>query len=75
MRDAETRRFWLQRDADITGISGTGIVATGVEFADGQVAVKWLGQWSSLVIWPDIEALIHVNGHGGKTRIVWLDPA
>lgn len=33
-------RFELVRDVDVTGISGTGVVAEGVEFSDGTVALR-----------------------------------
>jgi len=34
------RTFFLERIEDETGISGTGIVAEGVEFSDGQIAMN-----------------------------------
>lgn len=68
------RRFVLIRDRDVTGVSGTGIVAEGVVWTDGTVTVKWRGPRSSEVSWPggvdDVEA---VHGHGGATRIQWVD--
>lgn len=69
------RRFELHRDVDETGVSGTGVVAQGVEFDDGTVAMKWLGDWPTSVVFHErgAEALEHVHGHGGKTRVVWLD--
>ena len=36
------RLFKLQRKVDCSGVSGTGVVAEGVEFDDGQVALRWL---------------------------------
>lgn len=70
-----TRRFELHRDIDHSGVSGTGIVAEGLEFTDGAVALRWLGRWPSSVVFHDrgIEAVKAVNGHNGSTRIVWLD--
>jgi hypothetical protein len=70
------RLFELHRDVDETGISGTGVVAQGVEFDDGTVAMKWLGDWPTSVVFHDrgAEALEHVHGHGGKTRVVWQAP-
>lgn len=70
-----TRRFRLQRDVDVSGVSGVGIVAEGVEFSDGTVVVRWIsaGNPSSTVVWPDMAAVEHIHGHGGATRIVWLD--
>ena len=35
------RRFILYRRHDATGVSGTGIVATGVVWPDGHAALRW----------------------------------
>ncbi len=70
------RRFLLQRDTDVTGVSGTGIVAEGVEFSeDGLVVLRWIGGFPTSVVFHDrgIESVIAVHGHDGATRVVWLD--
>lgn len=67
------RRFRLQRDTDVTGVSGTGAVAEGVQFSDGTVAMRWLTAHRSTVLWDSIEEAEKVHGHDGKTRVVWLD--
>lgn len=67
------RRFQLDRDQDVSGVSGTGVVADGVLFEDGAVVVHWRSDEPSTVVWSSIEAVEHVHGHGGLTRIVWLD--
>jgi hypothetical protein len=67
------RRFVLDRKEDVTGISGTGIIAEGVEFTNGQVALKWLGPHPSVVLWPDITHVVAVHGHDGLTELVWID--
>ncbi|MFZ3592276.1 hypothetical protein [Streptomyces sp. BH104] len=69
-----SRRFHLQRDTDITGVSGTGHVADGILWTDGTASVRWLGERPSIVHWDDIAHAEHVHGHGGATRIVWDDP-
>ena len=67
------RMFELHRDEDETGISGTGVVAQGVEFDDGPVALRWIvGEHRSTVIWQCIEAVEVIHGHNGRTRIVWV---
>lgn len=70
------RAFRLVRDHDETGVSGTGIVAEGVEFSDGTVALRWLTEWPTSVVFHDrgIQAVRKVHGHNGATRIVFLDP-
>lgn len=67
------RRFFLQRDVDETGVSGTGKVAEGVQFSNGWVALTWLTDINSLVFYPSIDNVRHIHGHGGKTRIQWMD--
>lgn len=78
------RRFELVRDDDESGVSGTGVVAIGVEYPDGAVHLQWrnadndeLDTDSNGVAFkpaPDgVEATEEVHGHGGRTRIRWID--
>ncbi|GAA4706218.1 hypothetical protein [Streptomyces youssoufiensis] len=73
MTETVPRRFYLQRDTDITGVSGTGRVADGVLWPDGTASVRWRGPRPSIVHWDDIAHAEHVHGHGGATRIIWDD--
>ncbi|MDJ0460625.1 hypothetical protein [Streptomyces sp. H27-C3] len=70
----QPRRFHLQRDTDITGVSGVGRVADGVLWPDGTASVRWAGDRPSIVFWDRIADAEAVHGHGGATRIVWDDP-
>jgi len=65
--------FHLQRHADISGVSGTGRVADGVIWSDGTVAIRWLGDRPSTVVWDHIGHAKAVHGHGGSTEIVLAD--
>jgi hypothetical protein len=68
------RRFELHRDRDISGVSGLGRVAEGVQWTDGTCAVRWgANPYPSTVAWECIEHVEAVHGHNGATRIVWLD--
>lgn len=67
------RRFVFERLVDSSNFSGTGIVLEGVQFTNGQVALIWLGQYPSVVIWPSIEMAITVHGHEGDTVLRWID--
>jgi hypothetical protein len=69
------RRFILVRSEDITGVSGTGIVAEGVEFTDGIVVMKWIvGDFRSIVTWVQgIHAVEEIHGHDGRTVVEWID--
>lgn len=57
----------------MSGISGTGTVAEGVEFHDGQCVLSWFGHHHTIEISPSIETVEQIHGHGGKTIIQWGD--
>ena len=65
------RTFVLIREEDVSGTSGTGVVAEGVEFSNGQVAVHWLSQLESIEICSCASVFDKIHGHGGKTRLEW----
>lgn len=67
------RRFVLCRDEDVSGISGTGVVAEGIEFWDGKVALRWRSLIASSAIYDHIDDVVEIHGHEGRTRVVWLD--
>lgn len=67
------RRFYLDRKADVTGVSGVGTVAQGCVFTDGAVIVHWLGEHRTTTIHPSIETVEAVHCHGGLTAIRWRD--
>lgn len=64
--------FALYRVEDVTGVSGRGNVAHGVQFADGTVVIRWRGEDPSTVVWGSLDAAMRVHGHDGKTKVVWL---
>lgn len=67
------RRFLLVRKCDLSGVSGTGIVAEGVQFSDGTAVMHWLREPFGLNIYTRIEDLLAVHGHSGASCIEWLD--
>ena len=69
------RRFELHRSEDVTGVSGTGIVAEGVEYSDGVVSLHWTTEWPSSVVHYERgrESVEAVHCHNGLTKIVFLD--
>jgi hypothetical protein len=66
------RIFQLHRDEDESGVSGTGVVAEGVEFTSGMIALSWLGTYHAVNVYANIKTVEDLHGHGGKTRTVWL---
>lgn len=67
------RRFALERSEDVSGTSGTGTVAEGVLFSAGHVSLTWLSPLWTVSSYQSMEALLIIHGHGGKTRVRWID--
>jgi len=65
------RTFHLDRQEDETGVSGTGIVAEGVQFKDGTVAIRWMTETASTGVYASIDDVEVIHGHSGKTIIKW----
>lgn len=66
------KTFQLYRHEDETGVSGIGLVAEGVEFSDGKVAMRWtVGDHRSTSTWDSIASVEAIHGHDGKTAVVW----
>jgi len=69
------RMFFLHRKEDETGVSGPGIVAEGVEFWDGTVAMRWRSGIASTAVYDSVESVEKIHGHGGKTDVVYVNAA
>lgn len=67
------RRFYLQRNQDISGVSGTGNIAEGCAFDTGWCALVWLSDKAAMSYYPSIETIIQIHGHEGATQVVWVD--
>ena len=67
------RRFVLNRKKDPTGTSGTGVVAEGVMFSGGKVALHWFSHYGAVNVYDSIEVVRVLHGHGKSTEIQWLD--
>lgn len=67
------RTFSLRRKVDVSGVSGVGTVAEGIEFHDGQCVLSWFGQFHSVSVWPKIADIEAVHGHEGATEVIWND--
>ena len=67
------RKFNLERLEDESGVSGTGVVAQGVIFNDGVCVMRWLTETPSTAVYANMDDLIAIHGHQGKTRAVLLD--
>jgi hypothetical protein len=70
-------RFWaLDRDEDVSGVSGTGRKAYVIEALDypGCLLV-WDTSWVTVDWRPSMEVLEAIHGHDGRTRFTPLDDA
>lgn len=71
----------LVRTDDVTGISGTGVIAELVVFTDGTTVMRWrntpqgqkLGVKPTTVIHDTLENVLALHGHDGRTLIHWHD--
>jgi len=71
---AKIEHFYLLRKEDQSGVSGTGIVARGVVLPSGHCVMEWLTFTSSIAIYKNINDLIEIHSHGGKTQVIMGDP-
>ncbi len=64
------RIFHFFRHEDQSGVSGTGVVAEGVEFTNGWCALRWMSQQASIAFYQSLNEVRRIHGHGGRTEIV-----
>ncbi len=70
------RTWGLYRHEDTSGVSGTGLVATGALFPSGKAVLEWCGTTTGIQqisIYDSLADVISIHGHGGRTEVVWFD--
>lgn len=67
------QRFLLVRHEDLSGNSGTGIVAEGVVFSDRRVVMRWLVAPCSTAFYDCIADVERLHGHQGRTVVRVVD--
>ena len=67
------RTFILYRVIDVSGVSGTGVVAEGVEFSDGLCVCRWVTSTATTTVYNSIEDVRSIHGHDGATKIIFED--
>lgn len=68
------RLFHLVRGADVSGVSGTGDVAEGVEFADGRAALRWCrGPARATNVYDSVADVLAIHGHAGSSWVRFAD--
>ena len=76
MNEIFPRTFYVLREHDETGISGTGRVLEGVVFHTGQIVICWHSQYLSITIFDSWSAFdgVHLHAHPeNRTRIIFQD--
>ena len=70
------RKFYLYRRTDVSGVSGTGVVAHGVQhLGNGKVVIFWAtgDKPNSITVWDSLAAAKEIHGHNGGTEFIWND--
>jgi hypothetical protein len=67
------KRFMLNRLVGDTGCTGTGIIAEGIIFSNGVCVITWVVGTCSVVVYDNLDDMVKVHGHGGKTIVEWID--
>lgn len=70
----QIKHFYLKRIEDVSGTSGTGIVARGVILPSGACVMEWLTFHSSICLYKNIEDVEKIHGHEGRTQVILGDP-
>ena len=63
------KQFWLDRTTDVSGTSGTGVVAEGVVFSNGWCVLHWLSKYTSVAFYQSVAEMEAIHGHGGATTV------
>lgn len=72
--ESHSRRFHVFKIEDMSGVSGRGVVADGVQFSNGICVIAWRGKFPSTETFLSMDHLRSVHSHGGRTRFVYDDP-
>jgi hypothetical protein len=65
--------YSLLRHRDPSNVSGTGTVATIVEFDDGQAVLHWDSEKPSTTVYTDFRHIEELHGHEGASELVLHD--
>jgi hypothetical protein len=61
--------FFLLRHEDVSGTSGTGVVAYGVVLPSGKAVMEWNSRWQTITIFDSLQQVRRLHGHGGRTEV------
>lgn len=64
------KKFYLLRNEDVNGNSGTGVVAEGVLFDNGLAAMTWLSDEPTVTTFVFPRSIKKLHGHNGRTEVI-----
>ena len=70
MKIEPMQEFYLFREEDVSGTSGTGVVARGVVLPSGKCVLEWTSFHTSIALYNNVQDVESIHGHGGKTKVV-----
>lgn len=62
--------YKLVRNVDVSGVSGTGLVAWATEYPNGMTTVAWEGEVKSIVVYHSLAEAVKIHGHEGATEFI-----
>lgn len=67
------KQFYLNRKIDLSGVSGTGIIAYGVILPSGRVVMEWVTEHKSIAIYDGINEIQILHAQPDKTELIFFD--
>lgn len=68
------RTFYLLRRQDVSGVSGTGVVAVGAVMPSGRAVLEWCSPWPTITVFESWEQVVRIHGHQGRTELHFGPP-
>jgi len=68
------RTFYLLRRQDVSGVSGTGVVAVGAVMPSGRAVLEWCSAWPTITVFESWEQVVRIHGHQGRTELHFGSP-
>ena len=66
-------KFYIFKHKDISGVSGTGVVAVGVIFPSGKLVIEWTTYQTSIGFYDNMAKFLAVHSHEGFTEVIMGD--
>ncbi|MCX5562749.1 hypothetical protein [Streptomyces sp. NBC_00038] len=67
-------RLYFRRHEDVSGVSGEGRIADGVQWPDGSLSIRWRGPHPKIDFCDrGVDTAEFVHGHDGLTELVFID--